>query len=217
MNDLYGVLDLGRDCTAAQVKAAYRKLVKIHHPDAGGSAEEFARVQLAFDVLSDATRRARYDRTGRTDDIKVTPEAIQSVVNQTVAAIINAERPDGSTDDPSWENIKAKVLLTITSGRRGLMVNLKSAKKKLHRLDQLAKRFKSKTDADPVGDAFALHREGLTKEVHQLEDALEMNLALEKVFESYDYEVGPGPEGQYSPGPTLRLSGAPYFTTTSGG
>ena len=70
-----------------------------------------------------------------------------------------------------------------------------------------------------MGDAFAELRENLVREKHQLDDAMEMNLALEKVFMSYDYEVGPGTEGHDEPGPTLRLTGGfSYFTsTTSGG
>lgn len=207
MNDLYEELGIKKDATLKQVKAAYRKAVKEHHPDKGGDAEKFNRVQLAFEVLSSPARRTRYDRTGRTDEIKVTPQAVQSMVSQTVAAIVNAQRPDGSTDDPTWDNIRQKVLQTIRDGRRGLHISLSGVTKKVNRLDKLAKRFKSKTDADPVGDAFAELREGLTREKHQLDDAIEMNLALERVFMSYDYEVGPGSEGHDNPSPTLRLGG----------
>ena len=207
MTDLYEELELDRDATFAQIKAAYRKQVKKHHPDKGGDAEKFGRVQLAFEVLGDPRRKARYDRTGRTDEVKVTPEAIQSIVSQTVAAIIHAERPNGTTDNPQWEDIKSKVIMTIKSGRRDLNLNLQRLKKKLYRLDQLAKRFKSKSSSDPVGDAFSYHRENLMKEIHQLEDALEMNVEMEKVFNSYDYEVEPGPEGHGRPSSTLRLGG----------
>ena len=215
MSELYERLGVSPDATPVQIKAAYRKAAKEHHPDAGGNADEFARIQLAFDVLSDDSRRRRYDRTGRTDEVKVTPEAIQAVVNQTVLAMINAERPDGSTDNPNWEDIRSKVIATVKNGRRELTANLKRLYKKRARLDELASRFKSRTEADPVGDAFSMHRESLMRETHQLEDALEMNHAMERVFNSYDYEVGPGPEGQYSPGPTLRLSGAPFTARTS--
>lgn len=215
MSSLYDELEVKQDATPAQIKAAYRKMVKKHHPDKGGDAEKFNRVQLAFDVLSDPARRTRYDRTGRTDEVKVTPQAVQSMVNQTVAAIVNAQRPDGSTDDPTRDNIKHKVLRTIGDGRRGLQVNLSSVNKKMARIDKLAKRFKSRTKEDPVGDAFAELREGLVREKHQLDDAIEMNLALEKVFMSYDYEVGPGSEGHDNPSPTIRLSG-PRYTTSIG-
>lgn len=208
MSSLYEILGLTPEATDKEIKAAYRKAVKKHHPDKGGDADKFNSIQQAFDVLGDKVRRARYDRTGRTDEIKVTPSAVQTMINQTVLVIINAQQADGSTDDPTWDDIRSKVLATIRNGRRDLRVNLGTVRNKLKRLDSLARRFKSKTDSDPVGDAFAFHREGLVKEKHQLEDAMEMNTELEKVFLGYDYEVGPGPEGHDSPGPTLRLGGS---------
>ena len=45
------VLGLGRDATPDQIKAAYHRLMKRHHPDQGGSAELAARLNAARDVL----------------------------------------------------------------------------------------------------------------------------------------------------------------------
>lgn len=219
MSELYDLLGVARDASKGDIKKAYRDKVKTAHPDAGGDEKAFSRIQEAYEVLSDPDRRARYDRTGRTDKPTVTPESIQAVVDNTVAAIINAERPDGTTDDPRWEDIRSKVLMTIRNGRREIQVNLKREQKRMRRLDSLMSRFRSRTSADPVGDAFARQKKQLQRGIHQLEDSLEMNLELEKVFQSYDYEVGPGTEGHDEPGPTLRLTGGfSYFTsTTSGG
>lgn len=60
----YEILDLPRDCTTAEVRRAYRKLAQQHHPDKGGDAEQFARLKLAHDILTDLDRRARFDATG---------------------------------------------------------------------------------------------------------------------------------------------------------
>ncbi len=40
---------------------AYRSLAKKHHPDRGGSAVEFTRLQHAFEVLTDPRQREVYD------------------------------------------------------------------------------------------------------------------------------------------------------------
>lgn len=207
MRSLYEVLGVKQDASAASIKRAYRDKVKTAHPDVGGDVEEFNQIQAAYEVLSDPERRKRYDRTGRVDEIRVTPQAIQSLVDQTVVAIINAETPDGRTDDPVWEDIRAKVVATIRNGRRDLQANLKRQQKRMRRLEAIASRLKSKTKEDPLGEAFDRQRQDIKASIHQLEDSLEMNLELEKVFNSYDYEVGPASEGQYDTGPTLRLSG----------
>lgn len=68
MNELYSTLNLSPDASEDDVKKAYRRLSKRHHPDVGGDAEVFREVQEAYDVLSDPARRRRYDETGSAED-----------------------------------------------------------------------------------------------------------------------------------------------------
>jgi len=57
----YEVLGVYDDASADEIKTAYRKLAKIHHPDRGGDAETFKSVALAYATLSDPDRRQQYD------------------------------------------------------------------------------------------------------------------------------------------------------------
>jgi len=59
--DHYAVLGLQPGATAAAIKAAYRALVKRHHPDAGGGSERILALNAAWEVLGDGERRRRYD------------------------------------------------------------------------------------------------------------------------------------------------------------
>ncbi len=67
--DYYEVLGIARDATPEAIKKAYRSLARKHHPDVNPgdkSAEaKFKEVQGAYDVLSDAEKRALYDRYGK--------------------------------------------------------------------------------------------------------------------------------------------------------
>lgn len=62
----YAALGLDRDCTDAQIRAAYRLLAKQQHPDVNpGSREALTRTQAlnaAHEILSDPARRRDYDR-----------------------------------------------------------------------------------------------------------------------------------------------------------
>lgn len=62
----YDVLGVARDATPEQIKAAYRRLAKKHHPDLNpgdkAAADRFKEIAAAYDLLSDAEKRARYDR-----------------------------------------------------------------------------------------------------------------------------------------------------------
>jgi len=66
--DYYAILGLPRNATDEQLKKAYRKMAMEYHPDRNGSPgadERFKEINEAYEVLSDAQKRAYYDRTGR--------------------------------------------------------------------------------------------------------------------------------------------------------
>jgi molecular chaperone DnaJ len=62
--DLYELLGVPRDASPEDIKRAYRRQAREHHPDAGGDEEAFKQVTHAYQVLSDPQRRQRYDRFG---------------------------------------------------------------------------------------------------------------------------------------------------------
>lgn len=66
--DPYRVLGIGRSASEAEVKKAYRKLARRHHPDVNrnskSSEDRFKEIQEAYEILSDKKRRANYDKYG---------------------------------------------------------------------------------------------------------------------------------------------------------
>jgi hypothetical protein len=64
----YEVLGIERDATTDQIKKAFRINAVKHHPDKGGDPELFKLMSEAYAVLSDDSKRARYDRYGHEDD-----------------------------------------------------------------------------------------------------------------------------------------------------
>jgi DnaJ domain len=61
----YEVLGVGRDASTSQIRAAFRRLARAHHPDtsASGSAESLAPINEAWRVLGDPALRRAYDRS----------------------------------------------------------------------------------------------------------------------------------------------------------
>jgi len=66
--DYYEILGVSRDVSDQELKSAYRKLALKHHPDRNpgdhAAEEKFKEASEAYQVLSDADKRAAYDRYG---------------------------------------------------------------------------------------------------------------------------------------------------------
>ncbi len=66
--DYYEVLGINKDATEQEIKKAFRQLAKKYHPDLNPDNKEaeqkFKEINEAYEVLSDADKRARYDRFG---------------------------------------------------------------------------------------------------------------------------------------------------------
>lgn len=66
--DYYEVLGVSKSSSESEIKSAYRKLAKKYHPDLNPDNKEaeqkFKEISEAYDVLSDPTKKANYDRFG---------------------------------------------------------------------------------------------------------------------------------------------------------
>lgn len=64
---LYETLEVSENASAEEIKKSYRKLARKYHPDinkSAGAEEKFKEINAAYEVLSDAQKKAQYDRFG---------------------------------------------------------------------------------------------------------------------------------------------------------
>lgn len=60
--NLYRVLQCSPRATPEEIRASYRRLARLNHPDQGGSTSAFQSLASAYAVLSDPLQRQAYDR-----------------------------------------------------------------------------------------------------------------------------------------------------------
>ena len=66
--DYYDVLEIDRNASQDEIKKAYRRLAKKHHPDTNPDkkteGEKFKEISEAYEILADPDKRSNYDRFG---------------------------------------------------------------------------------------------------------------------------------------------------------
>jgi curved DNA-binding protein len=61
MSDPYATLGVNRNSSDSEIKSAYRRLAKKHHPDIGGDQQRFSEISSAYDNIKDAQARQNFD------------------------------------------------------------------------------------------------------------------------------------------------------------
>ena len=86
MTDLYKVLEINRNATSDEIKKAYRTLAFKYHPDrnAGNkeAEEKFKKINEAYSVLGDESKRKEYDLYGSTGSAQYTQNAQNAYYQQ---------------------------------------------------------------------------------------------------------------------------------------
>ena len=118
--DYYAILGVTRDATLRQIKAAYRKLAKQHHPDANpgdpGAAARFRDITEAYETLADPIRRKAYDSLHKHLFGAATSSAVTSPAQSPAASRILAVLEDTWTAIRRHHGQVPPVVIIIASG-----------------------------------------------------------------------------------------------------
>lgn len=182
--DPYKMLGIERDADEQTVKTAYRKAAKSAHPDSGGDAEQFARLQAAFDLLKDPVRRRVYDDTGYDPQLADAKDLkglmmIETLVNE----FILDEREPGSFDPVAA--MRRKLSDDILKSRFHILELERHRARVRKHLDRLGK----KPDTDVLGSMLRARSQSIADAIKQAETQIEAIEQAYTMLEGYSYEL----------------------------
>jgi len=135
--DPYLELEISIDASDEEIKAQYRALAMIHHPDKGGDEEKFKRIKEAYEILSDPIRRKGYDMSGDAEsNLQIRNSALDHIA-QMVAQIV----PDF---DSEQGDLIAIMNLEVTKIRQSMFENINVCNKYIENLDKVVVRINAK-------------------------------------------------------------------------
>jgi curved DNA-binding protein CbpA len=145
--DLYAVLGIERDSGIAEIRAAYRKAAMNKHPDQGGTAEEFAEIKRAYDVLSSASGRKIYDETGKIDElVSSRPKRVVAIITAVLNEIVVSMAQSGTI--VKKQDMTQAVVTALDKRRNNVIAAIGRAGKIQETLIQMRGRFKRKEGAN---------------------------------------------------------------------
>ena len=186
---LYETLDIDKKATKEQIKKAYRKKAQKAHPDAGGNAEEFHSISIAYTTLIDDAKKAHYDETGKYNE-KVND--LDQAAFQELFALIN--KLIGEMIQGNVEVIQKNIIKTVNMGIEQGIANtvdvIKKAKKKEKNLKSLKKRFSYKGDKiNIVNNIFEQQSKVLANCILQAENMKIIGEKMLEMLKDYEFRV----------------------------
>lgn len=102
-NEYAQILDISTDASEDEIKKAYQKKVKIHHPDAGGDAKDFIKLQEAYEkMIAGAGKKGFSDRVEVENSYSfIDPMAFITSTIETMGSLKEFEKNNGKAADSS--------------------------------------------------------------------------------------------------------------------
>ncbi|TCM58796.1 DnaJ-like protein [Rhizobium sp. PP-F2F-G48] len=182
--DPYAMLGVERDADEAAIKTAYRLVAKTAHPDQGGDAAAFGKLQAAYDLLRDPVRRKIFDDTGYDPEL-ADPRDLKGllVIETLVNEVILDEREPGSFDPVAA--MRRRLSDDIVKSRFHILELERHRTRVRQHMDRLGRR----PDADVLGSMLRARSQSIADAIKSTESQIEVIEQAYLMLEGYRYEL----------------------------
>lgn len=203
---LYDDLGVKKDAGAEEIKAAHRRLAKQHHPDKeGGDTRMFQVIQHAYDVLSDAERRKRYDESG--DDKQEKPLLIMAM-QQLSAMLFQVIDNEDIENSDLLSILRSQIQIGMGKARQ----NIEQQQRKANRYEQAAKRMQRKRKAQGpfiLADACSRQAQSIRSQIASGNNDLKLGEEMLKILDEHEYRTS-GSKQSHRMADMLGKMGSPF-------
>lgn len=177
----YEILGVPRDVDAATLKRRYRQLAKEHHTDReGGDDETMAEINVAYEVLSDPVRRARYDETGDDKAANIKSKGLQLLCGKILEWLHSAMMGDMMT----------QVISRLEQERHGARMKYAEGEQLIAKYEKALKRVKYKGSGTDLMHLILTSRiEEVSRMMRQVRENQEILDAAVEMSSDYEYEI----------------------------
>ncbi|CAN7328890.1 MULTISPECIES: J domain-containing protein [Ensifer] len=178
------MLGVDRDANDQAIRTAYRKAAKAAHPDSGGDAEQFARLQAVYDLLKDPVRRKVFDDTGY-DPQLAEPRDLKGLMmlETLVNDFILDEREPGSFDPVAA--MRRKLSDDIVKSRFHILELERHRARVRKHLDRLGRR----PETDVLGSMLRARSRSIAEAIKTTEEQIKTIEQAYEMLEGYSYEL----------------------------
>ena len=180
----YKVLGIKKDATHTEIKTAYRKLSKVHHPDVGGNENKFQSINLAYRVLSDSKKRKLYDDTGIVDD--ESPNHIENLIKARMVEI--SEKWIDNMLKGQKIPLQKFVINGFDDARNQILVANQDLKKTIVDIKQVYKKLTCSEDDSIVHGVIDHRIKQYQQGIKQNETEIKVMDKLREIITTYEYE-----------------------------
>jgi DnaJ-class molecular chaperone len=177
-DDLYNDLGVSKDADAKEIKKAYRSESQKHHPDKGGDPEKFHSIALAYQVLSDPSRRKEYDETGSTEKKRGPEIAAEQVIYTWLNEILE--------QDSMPNDIVLELTDRIESGRTQLTKAKNQTQYRLKKFNRLLGRVSGGDQDNMVDNALKKKITDCEKQLEDIEEQFKVSECMTTMLEGYE-------------------------------
>ena len=191
MKSLYEILGVAKNSSTIVIKEAFKKLAMEHHPDKGGDADEFIKVQQAYEILSDPKSRKLYDETGFIPNMNEESMIISKAKNNLIQALRGIITSQPFAMNPDRFDIMGTMRKLVTDNKDNItgMLNQKNKQIKLTQkvLKKLTK--KTKTESSFLHDSINSMISEIQSEINQITLDLKTIDIMSELIQEYSYDV----------------------------